>query len=141
MSKKLQERKKKRREQENKGKVIRRREAVIKRAKYEKSIASDVHASRDKMVPFVNPYKEELRKQKAIEHNMEVLKKLEEAHKREQDARNNMNGKLEAAGCESLKDKIQKIGEEATKAAGGISLIEKTRNALRVLHGEDFEEE
>jgi hypothetical protein len=130
MNKKLQERKKKKHEQEAKGKVVRRREAIRKKAKYESSLDKDVAASREKIVPIINPHKEKLRKQKALEKNMEILKALEEDYKKEQDKRASLNAYLASQGHHTLSEKIQHMGENATKAAGGESLIEKTKRIL-----------
>jgi predicted RNase H-like nuclease (RuvC/YqgF family) len=132
MNKKLQERKKKRREREAKGKVLRRREVIRNKRKYDESLNKDVASSRDPVAPVINPYKEKLRKQKALEHNMEILRKLEEDYKKEQSKRAKLNADLEAAGHQTLTDKVRAMGEKATIAAGDLSLIEKTKRTLEI---------
>ncbi|MCK9458461.1 MAG: hypothetical protein M0R80_02310 [Proteobacteria bacterium] len=141
MNKKLQERKKKRREKEAKGKIVRRREAIRKQKKYDESLDKDVAGSVEKIMPIINPYKEQLRKQKALAHNMEILHKLEEEYKKEQERRSKTNADLEADGHLTLVDKIQAMGEKATKAAGGMSLIEKTKQTLEAMNGIQIEDE
>jgi hypothetical protein len=129
MNKKLQEKKKKRREREAKGKVLRRREVMRKKRKYDEGLDKDA-ASSEKIMPIINPYKEKQRKEQALAHNMEILRKLEEEYKREQSKRVKVNSDLEAAGHTTLQDKVRAMGEKATEAAGGISLIEKTKRVL-----------
>ena len=109
---------------------MRRREAIRKKKKYDESLDKDVAGSAEKIMPIINPYKEKLRKQKALAHNMEILHKLEEEYKKEQERRAKINADLEAEGHLTLVDKVQAIGEKATKAAGGMSLIEKTKQVL-----------
>jgi hypothetical protein len=130
MNKKLQDKKKKQREKLAKGKVLRRREAMRKKAKYDARIESDVASTREPVMPIINKFKEKERKQKALAHNMEILKKLEEEYKKEQESRRQLNKSLESQGHQTLQEKVAAMGEAATKAAGGYSLIEKTQKTL-----------
>jgi hypothetical protein len=70
---------------------------------------------------------------------MEILKGLEEEYKQQQEKRVAINENLEAEGYHTLRDKVQVIGEKATEAAGGASLIEKTKKTLEILHGSAIE--
>ncbi len=130
----MQERKKKNKERETKGKLLRRREVIRKKKKYEASLERDVAASAEKLMPIINPHKEKLRKQKALAHNMEILQRLEEEYKKSQERRARLNADLEADGHLTLQDKVRAMGEKATKAAGGMSLIEKTKQTLEALN-------
>jgi len=135
----LKERKKKARERAVKGKILRRRAAARKKRKYEAEIERDVVKNREKIVPIINPDKEDARKHKMLEKNMEMLKVLEEEYKKEQEKRNKLNKDLEDKGCFTMEEKIKHIGNEATKEAGDNTLIEKTEKTLRRLHGVDLD--
>jgi hypothetical protein len=115
--KKIRERKKKQRELESKKKVQKRREVLRKQAKYDKQLDNDVRASREKLMPYVSPEKERLRVQKQIEHNMQLIKGLEDEYEREQATRRQINDKLESEGHETLQEKVEAMGKEAIALA------------------------
>ena len=139
MSKKLKERKKKAKERETREKLLVRREALIKKKKRDREIDRDVRANRDKAMPVINPDKEKQRKQKQLEHNLKLLKALEEGYKREQEVRKVMNEKLEAEGAVTLQEKMDLMGKEATAKAKEVeSLIEKTNKVLSKVRGKEI---
>ena len=114
-NKKLQEKKKKRRERESKAKVLARRELLRKKKKYDKEIDKDVKENTKRVEPYINPEKRKIRSQKQIEHNMEILKKLEEEHEISKAKRRQINKQLESEGHLTLQEKLQAIGDSAQK--------------------------
>jgi hypothetical protein len=133
MNKKLQERKKKKRTKEVKQKMLDRRKALLKQKKYNKSVDADVKASREPIKPIVNEKKQKEQKLKEIEHNLEILRKLEADYLKDQLKRKDVNDKLEAEGYHTLKEKIKALGEKATEQAGASPLLSKTRKTIEFL--------
>lgn len=131
--KKLQERKKKQRELDNKEKLARRRRAIEKKRKYDKEIDKDVKASEEKLMPYVSPEKNKLRVQKQIENNMKILRQLEEQYEKEQKVRGDINKKLEGEGHETLQEKVVAMGEMATALAEGEFEEPRLENDISIL--------
>lgn len=114
--KKLQERKKKNREKKAKEKVLRIREALREKQRYEKMIDKDVRENRERFKPFVRgiedtPKDKNVREQ--IQKNMELLKNLEDEYLHEQEAKQALNADLETEGNLTLKQKLDALEDKA----------------------------
>jgi hypothetical protein len=139
MSKKLKERKKKNKNIETRQKLIFRREAIIKKKKRDREIDNDVNNVREKIIPFINPDKEKIRKQEQLENNLKTIKALEEEYKREQNARKKINDKLELEGAVTLQEKIDLMGKQANQLAEkSETLVEKTNKILTKVRGKEI---
>jgi hypothetical protein len=126
MSKKLQEKKKKRRERKAKRTVLERREQMRKRLRHEHKVDVDIKKNKEKLEPYISPEKKKLRVQKQIEANMEILRKLEEDYKNEQDTRKQINDKLESEGHKTLQEKVAAMAKEAEALAREDGTIDLT---------------
>lgn len=114
MKSKLQEKKKKDREKRVRLKLDKKREEVRKQKKYEEKIKADVMANAPKQKPF--SHAEELKVR--LEHNIEILKALEDQYIAELEEKKRVNKELEADGhltaeekMEALKTKTQEIAD------------------------------
>jgi flagellar hook-basal body complex protein FliE len=144
-NKQLKERKKKNKERETRAKLLARRLNVAHIKKREREVDRDVRAMRERIMPVINPDKDKLRKQKQLEHNLQLLKSLEEEYKREQEARKKINERLEAQGALTFQEKMDMMGKEVTEAAKKAeekseSLIEKTNKVLSKVRAKEIME-
>jgi len=119
MSKKMQDRKKKNRERAAKQTVLRRREAIRKKRKYDESLEKAARVGEIRLDPIVNPKDpEKVAKfrefESKVQHNIKLIEALEQEHKRELEDRKKINEKLEDEGCHTLKEKMDYL-EEKTK--------------------------
>jgi hypothetical protein len=121
-NKKLKERKKKNREKKAKETVLVKRKAWRDRKKQDKKLALLEKKTRDRLEPYMHPDKRAIftsERDKQIrdklEHNMEILKALEEQYNKDQQERKERNEQLQAEGCETLQDKINYMGQKATE--------------------------
>lgn len=114
MKSKLQDKKKKDREKRVRLKLDKKREEARKQKKYEEKIRADVMANAPKQKPF--SHAEELKAR--LEHNIEILKALEDQYIAEIEEKKRLNNELEADGhltadekMEALKAKTQEIAD------------------------------
>jgi hypothetical protein len=114
--KKLREKKKKTHERNAKEKVFKKRTEMRASAKHEREVAKIEAKHRYKEQPYMKPEtrkrieaekQEQVRQQ--LEHNMEILKALEEEYESEVLARSELNDGLEAEGHETLHEKLDAI--------------------------------
>jgi len=126
-NKKLKEKKKKARERKSKAKVLKKRAEIRAKAKYEKQLEEEHEESRSKPQPYMKPetrrrLNEEQQQQAAerdaqikeqLEHNLEVLKALEEEYLADQEAKKQANEELEAEGYNTLQEKLDVLAERA----------------------------
>ena len=114
--------KKKEREREVAEKLYRRRVAKAKKAKEDQKLDMEAVRTLMKKKPFRKPrnpeeaeamrlHDEEIHKK--IEHNLEILKALEEEYHREQAMRKQVNDQLEAQGHLTPEAKFNAIQEQA----------------------------
>jgi len=127
--KKLQEKKKKARERRAKAKVLKARAKKRAEAKHEREVAKIDRKYSEKPQPYLKPETrlrinqeqaeadrqkdEEIKKQ--LEHNVKILKALEEEYLAEQEARKQANESLEAEGHETLQEKLDVLAKRAEK--------------------------
>jgi hypothetical protein len=125
--KKLREKKKKARERDSKAKVLKRRAEMRAKAKYERQLEAEHEESRSKPQPYMKPetrrrLNEEHQQQavekdaeikEKLEHNLEILKALEEEYLAEQEAKKQANEELEAEGHNTLQEKMDALAERA----------------------------
>lgn len=114
--KKLQERKKKNREKKAKEKVLRIREALREKQRYEKMIDKDVRENRERLKPYVRGVEDTVKDKNVreqIQRNMELLKNLEDEYLKEQEAKQTLNASLETEGNTTLKQKLDALEDQA----------------------------
>lgn len=124
MSKKQQERKKKKRLEIAKKRVLARRIALRKQTSADKQASRLDRKFRKKIDPIINdPEKkkimEEIKNQKIIsklEKNAEILKQLEDAYINEVEQKKKINEQLEMEGHKTLKEKLSALDEKAKQA-------------------------
>lgn len=121
---KQKEKKKKERDRNAHAKVLKKREQLRAKKKYDRMIDKDVDSTNDKLRPYVNPEKNARKVQNAIEHNLEILKQLEEAHEAENSFRAKINTQLESEGAVTLSDKLALIGKKVNEMADDNAQIE-----------------
>lgn len=122
--KQRQEKKKKNRAKKAKAKVRKRREWIRKKAreikedeKWQKHF--EVKGTTIRNEPQITPQTQVddparvAYVRKRLEHNMKILKALEEEMENEEMARSELSDNLEAAGAVTLKDKMERIGRIA----------------------------
>lgn len=106
---------KKKREHTKKGQMLRRKEAIRAKQKYEKQIEKDVIQNRPKLTPITNEAiaakKDSVQEQ--LEENMKILKALEEEYEKEMASKKQLNEGLEAQGHSTLQDKMDAINKQA----------------------------
>jgi hypothetical protein len=137
-TKRQQERKKKAREQKGRARVESRRHKMNEIKRQERRSTSIERKFRDKVAPIVNdPEKkallDEADKKKVserLQHNMEILKALEEEYERDATKKKELNERLESEGHITLKDKVNALEASAREAslegeAGKIDLVSK----------------
>lgn len=111
------QKKKKQHERDAHVKVLKKREALRAKKKYNRMIEADVKATNEKLRPIINSEKRNRDIQSSIEHNLEILKELEESHDAEVAFRKNLNEKLESDGALTLNDKLDMIGQRVNSLA------------------------
>lgn len=114
------EKKKKARAADAKAKVLRRREQSRKAAKLERMAKKIEKDSQPKLVPYKKDQDEEYQAQKAkenLEHNIEILRALEEQYKEEMASKQSLNEDLEAEGYDSLEEKMNALHKQAIEIA------------------------
>ena len=117
--KKLIERKKKQREAKAKVSIVRKREQMRAQRRTERNIAKAEENTRMKQTPYMRPEKREaLAKQEEeqniaqLHRNLEILEALEKEYLKEQDAKAELNAKLESEGHVTLKEKLDALEAE-----------------------------
>lgn len=135
-NKKLKEKKKKEREISSRNKVVKIREAKRKKDKAEKIAYLFNSKHKDKLEPFV---KDETRKRKVreqLEHNIKILKALEEEYDNEMALIAQRQEQLD--GCETMEEKIEKAKtlisiEDREKIEKVKKMIAEEENRLKSL--------
>ncbi len=123
--KKVQERKAKAKERATHQQKVKKRLFASRRARYEREIETDAKENRPKQEPF--------RKQTHLEkvgehlqHNLKVLKALEEEFVKEQLSRKEINTELEAEGFNTVEEKMEALKQKARSIAQNIQNEIKT---------------
>lgn len=137
-TKRQQERKKKAREQKGRARVESRRHKMNEIKRQERRSTTIERKFRDRVAPIVNdPEKkallDEADKKKVserLQHNMEILKALEEEYERDATKKKELNERLESEGHITLKDKVNALEASARETslegeAGKIDLVSK----------------
>jgi len=107
-SKKMKERKKKNKERETKQQLLRRKKAVQNQNKAERR-KTYLRNKYDKGDTIVTNKSEVVDK---LKHNQQILKALQEEYIKEQQAKKELNDKLEAAGHVTLDEKLKAMDEQ-----------------------------
>lgn len=118
---KLKEKKKKARERDSKAKVLRRRAESRQKSKKERETSRLERKTRDRIKPIVNPKTKTARDieiKSQLEHNIEILKALEEQYLEEQKHKSELNEQLESQGAATLKEKMDMMEQEKNKELG-----------------------
>jgi len=138
--KKLREKKKKARERKAKEKVLKNRTKMRAKAKHEREVAKIDDEHSYKQQPYMKPEtRERIKAEKdeqvrqQLEHNMEILKALEEEYEADVQARAELNDELEANGHETLQEKLDTIA--ARDAVTLEALAKKATEAKRLEDG------
>ena len=124
-----QQKKKKAKERRVKKANLARRDKLRQEAKYEKELDREVEANRDKPQPFLNIEKKDDEIKAQLEHNLEVLKALEEQYIAEEKQREELNEQLEEEGYSTLEEKLDALGQKAeaiSKKEGTEGIIDWT---------------
>lgn len=119
---KKKEKKKKTRERRVKQTILTRRNKLRKEVKYEKGIDREVRANSEKPAPIIKPIVDFSPKPQAeimsqLEHNLELLKALEEQYLAEEKQREDLNEQLEEEGYGTLDEKLKALREKAEAVA------------------------
>ena len=117
-TKKQLEKKKKEREEKAKARVLSRREKYRKIEKHKREVDRIEHDSRHRLMPIVNPEKKEIRIKSQLEHNMEILKALEQQYETDQANKKQLNTTLEEEGHETFKEKMDAMEQFKNKELG-----------------------
>jgi hypothetical protein len=110
---KLLEKKRKKNAKTKKAKLLRRRESIRAKSKYDKEIDKDVKSSLPKLEPIMSPEKKKMSVQKQLEENAKILKALEEQYEAEMASKREVNEGLEAQGHTSFKEKMDAMNAQA----------------------------
>ena len=114
------EKKKKAREEKGKAKVLRQRAVTRKAAKLEKMAQRIENNATPKITPYKKDQDEAYQAQKSrenLEHNVAILRALEEQYKEEMSHKQNLNDDLEAEGYSSLEEKMNALHKQAIELA------------------------
>lgn len=114
-TKKQKERKKKQRERKIRKELLSKRAKLTLAAQEQRELFRLQHKFRNKLTPYVNPPTEEQVKLQ-LEHNLEILKALEEEYDKEMKNRQEVNKQLEAEGYIDLKSKMDAVSEQFKNA-------------------------
>ena len=109
--------KKKARERRVKKENLARRDKKRQEVKYEKELDREVEANRDKPQPILNIQKKDSEIKSQLEHNLELLKALEEQYIAEEKQREELNEQLEEEGYSTLEEKMNALGAKAEAIA------------------------
>lgn len=120
------ERKKKAREAKGKARVVARRLKIQEALRVERRSSTLEKKFREKIAPIVkSPEKkasmaevEKKRISDRLQHNMEILKALEDEYERDMAKKQEINERLEAEGHLTLKDKMNALEAAARKSDG-----------------------
>lgn len=109
---KRKEKKKKDREKRVKEKVLEKRITIRSSAKHEKQVWRIEKKSRHRQKPYVNAEKRDMLIKEQIEHNLEIIKALEEEYANAEQVRKEINEELEQDGCLTIKDKLSALEDK-----------------------------
>lgn len=110
---KRKEKKVKDRERRSRDKVLARRKAMREQARLEKKEFLLEKKYREKLLPIQSDEKRDQELRKRLEHNLKILEALEEEYLKEQEQRSACNTALEAEGHETMKEKLDALGDKA----------------------------
>lgn len=112
---KQKEKKKKQRERDAHAKVLKRRAALRQKTKREREAARLERRTRHREMPYVDPEKKDAKIKAQLEHNLKVLKVIEEQQNKLAEAKDKLNRELEEEGHVSLKEKMDALEQQKNK--------------------------
>ena len=122
--KKLLEKKKQRREEVAKSRIQRRRVLKAKTDKMQKEERAKALANDPKIEPFMRKETKERRVQEQLEHNMQILKSLEEEYDKEMAGRKDVDKELTEQGFVTLEDRIKEIQRRINDDANQMNILQ-----------------